>query len=377
MFCRCWIQQPTTNAYSLLRMSSSSSSSSVACSNNNPRPPCKDDDARTTKRRRPTTKKATINKKNASSSSSSSMTVKVQKTPTSCTTILPNNTLEKRVKRYRTSCPQSLRERLLRAQSQRLYLLAVGPVEWETFEVTQKIKKTRHETTWTTLTLKSPKCQLSIMGSTGNCYSVTLQRQPTCTCPDFIKRQQSCKHWLFVVCKVLQLDQDDDNHHAPLIYQAAYLSNEVQYLVERLQTRMIQLGRNNNNNDNTNTTHSIMAKPNVQQAYQQIQQEQHDNEKETMTNSRPSVTEECAICLDTLTTTTTTRLTSCQQCGSFFHANCIQLWLRQPQQSSCPLCRQTWPTSNNKKGSSYTNLGPLQGQPQQRDTSTYYQRYRY
>lgn len=42
------------------------------------------------------------------------------------------------------------------------------------------------------------KGTFAVLGSTGNVYTVTITTQPSCSCPDFQKRGDPCKHLLFV-----------------------------------------------------------------------------------------------------------------------------------------------------------------------------------
>lgn len=52
-------------------------------------------------------------------------------------------------------------------------------------------------------------------------YEVTVGRFPKCTCPDF-QKGNICKHYLFVMLRVLRLDYSD-----PLVWQKALLKSEV------------------------------------------------------------------------------------------------------------------------------------------------------
>ena len=52
-------------------------------------------------------------------------------------------------------------------------------------------------------------------------YSVSVGKHPNCTCPDF-EKGNVCKHYLFVMLRVLRLDEDD-----PLVWQKALLKREV------------------------------------------------------------------------------------------------------------------------------------------------------
>jgi hypothetical protein len=61
----------------------------------------------------------------------------------------------------------------------------------------------------------------TVLGATGNVYTVSVSRHPTCSCPDAAKGNV-CKHYLFVMLRVLRLDRDN-----PLVWQKALLTDEV------------------------------------------------------------------------------------------------------------------------------------------------------
>ena len=56
-------------------------------------------------------------------------------------------------------------------------------------------------------------------------YEVTVGKHPDCTCPDF-QKGNICKHYLFVMLRVLRLDRAD-----PLVWQKALVKSEVTLLL--------------------------------------------------------------------------------------------------------------------------------------------------
>ncbi|KAH8069700.1 hypothetical protein JL721_5588 [Aureococcus anophagefferens] len=57
------------------------------------------------------------------------------------------------------------------------------------------------------------KHKFVVMGTTGNVYDVTLDKEPRCTCPLALKHKSKvCKHRYFVFYRVLRLPRDDDEH---------------------------------------------------------------------------------------------------------------------------------------------------------------------
>ncbi len=106
---------------------------------------------------------------------------------------------EKRLRPYRSTCPDGIWQRILRAKTQRLYLIHRGAIE-------------------------NNQCEFAVLGSTGNIYNVTMKHLPKCTCPDFTRgHNHLCKHILFVLLKVMAIDEN-----SPYLYQAAWLTSELQ-----------------------------------------------------------------------------------------------------------------------------------------------------
>ncbi|KAL7539717.1 hypothetical protein ACHAXR_009524 [Thalassiosira sp. AJA248-18] len=257
---------------------------------------------------------------------------------------------EKRLKRYRSSPTIKIRERIQRAVRQRLFLVE-----------TSAPSICHHH--------GGPSITLTVLGSTGNIYEVTLSKVPRCSCPDAAKGNL-CKHLLFVMLKVVGLAAN-----SPLVYQSAYLTEELEQIMALLQRRTAQLGRD------------VVANESVQQQFAAIKN--GDNVKVHEEDSkavRKEVEGDCPICFDVLGSNLS-QLIYCQEtCGTNFHKECIQIWTRQPAQRgkpTCPACRQPWvdvQTGGKKPASArspegYDNLGSLQGQSPVRDTSTYHEPY--
>mmetsp|Transcript_4516 Transcript_4516/g.8068 ORF Transcript_4516/g.8068 Transcript_4516/m.8068 type:complete len:285 (-) Transcript_4516:189-1043(-) len=269
---------------------------------------------------------------------------------------------EKRLKRFRSSPTIKISERLARAVQQRLFLVSVSSPS----------TCPRHG---------GPSIKLNVLGSTGNVYEVTISKVPTCNCPDAMKGNL-CKHLLFAMIKVVGLPINNS-----LVYQSAYLAEELVEIIGMLQQRTRQLGRD------------VVAKEAVR-----LQHESTKNGGEATTNnddddcdcdsksaSRKEIEGDCPICFDPLGSNSSL-LTFCQvACGSNFHRECIQMWTRQPAQRenpTCPACRQPWvdvrtggkktqsrSSIKNEHSEGYENLGSLQGQSSVRDTSTYHEPY--
>ena len=237
--------------------------------------------------------------------------------------------VEKRAKRYRSAPTNSIRQRIDRARTQRLYL----------------VQRTDFE---------NGQGKFVVLGSTGNVYEVVIAEIPHCSCPDHAKGNL-CKHILFVMLKVVGLDPS-----SPLVYQAAYLQSELREIFALLQSRRVG--------------GSVLANEKVQSKYASLQGGGSDDPQNGVARKSLDADSDCPICFDNMEAGSS--LTYCKAtCGANFHSACIQRWLNQNRHKpTCPNCRQEWVDENTKKGvglEGYANLGALQGQSPVRDTSTY------
>jgi hypothetical protein len=253
--------------------------------------------------------------------------------------------VEKRARRYRSTCPDKLQERILRAATQRLYLVRRDEMDPDS-------------------ATECKKCNFVVLGSTGNVYTVTLQDVPHCTCPDFAKKNDLCKHILFVFLKVVGLPVTN-----PLVYQRALLTNELREIFSILAQRRVG-------------GTSVLANDRVRESYARLEGGE-TLEEEDVGVKRRALDEgdcDCPICFDPMSGGADT--TFCRaMCGNNFHAECIRIWLREQRDKTCPNCRQPWDdgkasqhqhpgTPTSPEG--YVNLGTIQGQSSTRDTSTYH-----
>ncbi|KAI9729875.1 MAG: hypothetical protein M1834_006624 [Cirrosporium novae-zelandiae] len=111
-------------------------------------------------------------------------------------------TPEKRLRRVRKQPPKSFLERLDRATTQRMFV----------------IDRNRGGTN------EEPEETFQIAGTTGNIYSITIGKLPSCTCPDNEKGNQ-CKHIIYALHHILKAPEH-------LEYQLALTSLELREIFE-------------------------------------------------------------------------------------------------------------------------------------------------
>lgn len=98
---------------------------------------------------------------------------------------------EKRMRPFRKAPPQSYKQKLERAQTQRYVKPVARDSNRPMFCRMIVLNRTRGGTE------ECPKEDVDIVGSTGNIYTVTIAPSPSCTCPDHLKGNQ-CKHIVYV-----------------------------------------------------------------------------------------------------------------------------------------------------------------------------------
>ena len=253
---------------------------------------------------------------------------------------------EKRLRRFRPNATMSIIQRIERALSQRLYLINASPIT-------------------TCRENGGPSITFHILGSTGNVYLVTIGKVPSCSCPDH-EKGNLCKHILFIMLKVMGLPSNSN-----LVYQAAYLTQELEEIFELYQQRKSSMS-------------AVLANEAVRTEYAKIQSGDDDKKISSSVERKKVEGEDCPICFDSLGNSLSL-LTFCQNsCGTNFHVECMKMWISQCHGCpTCPACREEWHEGHTKKkgkkrghnddqDGGFTNLGRLQGQSRVRDTSTFH-----
>lgn len=237
---------------------------------------------------------------------------------------------EKRLARWRSRPSSATSDRIGRAFEQRMYLIK------------QECVLSRAGT--------GPARSFTVLGSTGNVYTVTIDAMADCTCPDAAKGNV-CKHVLFVMLRVLRVDPS-----SPLIYQQALLSHE--------RTEVFALA--------PHPVADSLACASVQRAYAAAV----DSSKVApgALEHRGSAEDSCSICFEAFGKE---QLQICQSCSNAVHEECFVRWTRvRGGVRTCPLCRATVAplgNSQNKRIGSegYLNFSAEAGLPLERDTSSY------
>ena len=232
---------------------------------------------------------------------------------------------EKRLKRWRDHAPQSYQEIRARALTQRMFVL-------------DRYRDTSND--------EHPTETISMAGTTGNVYNITVDKVPSCNCPHARKGNQ-CKHIVYVLARVLRVPEH-------LEYQLAFLSSELREIFAKAPALPI---------------------------------EQADSTEKD--GNRKSVEGECPICcVDFEPENSKEEIVYCKAaCGNNIHKDCFQQWAatKKGEEVTCPFCRTAWQgdeeTLNNVVGKGrvtdegYVNVAEQLGMSGRRDYSTYHQQW--
>lgn len=192
-------------------------------------------------------------------------------------------------------------------------------------------------------------CNFVVLGSTGNVYTVTLQQALQCTCPNFSRKQDLCKHILFVFLKVVGLPP---NHN--YVYQKALLTTELREIFTIMGKRRVG-----------GASATVLANTRVRESLALLETgETQEQDAGVQRRALVAGDADCPICFDPMSggaDTTYCRTT----CGYNFHTDCIRHWLREQRNKTCPNCRSPWQDTQSTTQSSptnregYVNLGTL------------------
>ncbi|EJT98751.1 hypothetical protein DACRYDRAFT_118538 [Dacryopinax primogenitus] len=245
---------------------------------------------------------------------------------------------EKRLARWKNSCPLKIQERVERVMTQRFYLVdrdREGDELKETFKV---------------------------LGSTGNIYTVMIDKMPSCNCPDALKGNH-CKHILFVFLKVLNVSSESSYY-----YQKALLSTELAEIFNAAPSAP-----------------TVIAAERIRQAFIHASCPSTSAAPAAAAKRLPQEGNDCPICYESMPPGEEEGLVFCPACGNGLHRGCFEQWGKTPNGRTCVICRAEWrgerdtvPGADvlydgrriNDEG--YINIAGPAGISPVRDTSSYY-----
>lgn len=229
--------------------------------------------------------------------------------------------VEKRLKTFRAKAPQSFLQKLERAQTQRMVVIG-RKRSGEGSEL--------HE-------------DIDVVGTTGNIYTVSIGRLPSCTCPDHQKGNE-CKHKVYALSTVLRAPYE-------LQYQRALLVSEVQEI--------------------------LSGAPPIPDATGDAEEDNN--------GKRKPIEGECPICYMDYDPDNNELVWCKAACGNNMHKDCFEQWAasQRGQEVRCVYCRTPWhmekgdldaiKRGGEESGDGYINVASQFGLNRARDYSSYHQ----
>ncbi|KAH9968858.1 hypothetical protein BC827DRAFT_1263339 [Russula dissimulans] len=238
---------------------------------------------------------------------------------------------EKRGARLRKSCPKNILERVERVKSQRFFMI--------------DRKREGDE----------PCEEFKVFGSTGNVYTVNVDKLPSCDCPD-ASRGHHCKHILFIFLKGNSLPRSSE-----LWYQKALLRNELESIFA-----------------NAPKAPNALAHVTVRETYARVTGAASASASATSDSKRriPGPEDSCPVCYESMHGNAQNKLVFCEECGNALHTECFGQWRRSAALLTCVWCRAEWPSgakdgdAASTRSEGYLNLGSAAGFSGGRDTSS-------
>jgi len=230
----------------------------------------------------------------------------------------PSLQIEHRLLTYRLSLSNDTRQRLRRITEHRIQLISRNENEVD-------------PNAWIQKPSLSQRCY-SVLGAKGNVYNVKIGRIPSCTCPDYATRGNTCKHILFVLINVLRVSTDDI-----LLAQKSFLSTELESIYQCADAHFARVG----------TTAMPMASSRVIAAYNASKDGDGEIEIESVSLGVKCKLDnceglECPVCFETIKESNDETTHCLVQCGNPIHKACLVEWLQNSQTKDCPLCRIPW-----------------------------------
>ncbi|KAF9242084.1 hypothetical protein BU15DRAFT_44359 [Melanogaster broomeanus] len=266
---------------------------------------------------------------------------------------------EKRGATTKKKCPKNILDRVGRVMSQRFFMIDRRRNDGELRE------------------------EFSVLGSTGNVYTVVIDKTPSCSCPDATKGNH-CKHILFIFLKVLQVPQDSH-----VWYQKALLTSELASIFADAPLAPNSLAHQRVRDAYARSTGQNLNVVAKTSAVGSGGDSESASGPTGVAHRQPTADDDCPICYEGMHGTAESQLAWCKTCGNAVHKGCFSQWAKSsPTNITCVFCRAPWvdlDSAGKGKGKrvgnassgaevgvseGYLNLGALAGLSGERDTST-------
>jgi hypothetical protein len=163
-----------------------------------------------------------------------------------------------------------------------------------------------------------------VMGTTKNVYTVTIKKEPECTCPDYITRFNRCKHIYFILRRIMNVGEEIEDNKT-------YKKTQLKEMINNMPELMGELIVNNSIKDK-------YRKMNCCKKYEKVEMKDLDDL--------------CGVCFDDLDNGE--KIDYCKySCGKPIHIDCYNM-ISKNNGYKCIFCRNNW--NVNLNNDTYINL---------------------
>jgi hypothetical protein len=278
---------------------------------------------------------------------------------------MPDN----RIKRYIKSTKPSGNPRKDRGKTQRIYLLRIHEQETETVDEIESCKLSRSDTDSdtdsdcsdsdsslssddssdseheiqtkkkTVQALNLLERKFDLCGTTGNVYTVTINKSPLCSCPDHTQRKNRCKHIFFILVRIMKVSTENED-------KLEYDDVDLEDMFDNMPTHMTEI------QSGAKADSSMLNK------YSKLNVK--TNKDGTVKPQRITGDSRCPVCLDNLKGSTEP-VSHCKYgCGSIVHNECAKMYNAHRKKTGyhaiCFVCQKRWNPVDDPDDNQYLNL---------------------
>eukprot|EP00043_Microstomoeca_roanoka_P012058 m.115864 g.115864 ORF g.115864 m.115864 type:complete len:253 (-) comp15380_c0_seq11:62-820(-) len=228
-----------------------------------------------------------------------------------------------------------------RALEQRLYLMRVSNRTAVVSVPTASMQPDSASNTRSTIRRGPRHFVFKVMGNSGLPYAIHVreQQQMTCSCPDFVKRQQSCKHIIFLLLRVLEVSMShaerySDRQRRPIVHSDTLNLCE-NFVRRRVSARHASSTPERHASSMHARSSQIASLPSEPSSVAFVPQKPLE----------PG--DACPVCFEEFAETKSESLLFCKaSCGNTVHQACFKQWVESQRSTgkavTCVLCRADW-----------------------------------
>ena len=172
-----------------------------------------------------------------------------------------------------------------------------------------------------------------IQGSTGNVYTVKINNELSCNCPDYIIRRNRCKHIYFVLIRILKCENTEEDYFED--DDLIEMFNNMPKITKLLMAKKKDIKKYNEFKNESK------EKKKKKKKKKEKEKEENEEENENVIQQKEiDKDDDCPICLEKLLNDE--EIVYCKySCGKSIHKICMNKWIN-IKGPICVYCRGDW-----------------------------------